>query len=84
MKSPVNLIQSVVNHSHGFISPDGAHTNNIEGFWAYLKTQMCCQYGVLRSEIDAWLEEFSFQRRYLKNYEHQTVIRVYKDLFKSI
>lgn len=72
----------VVNHNHGFVSSDGTHTNNIEGFWSYLKSEMRRQGGVMRSNIDKWLEEFSFRRRYLQNYKASEVFNIFKELLK--
>lgn len=36
----LNLAHHVVNHSRGFVSVDGTHTNNIEGFGAHLKSSI--------------------------------------------
>ncbi|KAI5152874.1 hypothetical protein ENBRE01_3082 [Enteropsectra breve] len=63
----LHLEHHVVNHSEGFITADGVHTNGIEGFWAHLKSQMRKQHGVARNNIDNWLIEYTFMRRFLMN-----------------
>jgi hypothetical protein len=55
----------VVNHSHGFVALDGTHTNNIEGFWSHLKSSMRKENGVKRINIDRWIIQYTFRRRYL-------------------
>ncbi|KAG0418566.1 hypothetical protein DMUE_6400, partial [Dictyocoela muelleri] len=44
--SNLALNHKTVNHSIGFVAPDGTHTNNIEGFWSHLKSQMRKEDGV--------------------------------------
>lgn len=63
----LSIEHHVVNHSRGFISPDGTHTNNIEGFWAHMKSTMRKESGVKRDIIDDWIAEYTFKRRYLVN-----------------
>jgi hypothetical protein len=58
----LGLIHRVVNHSIGFLSPDGTHTNNIENVWSQLKSEVNKEHGVKRNEIDDWLIEFTFRK----------------------
>ncbi|KCZ77790.1 hypothetical protein H311_01194, partial [Anncaliia algerae PRA109] len=74
----------VVNHSIGFVSPDGTHTNNIEGFWSTLKSEMRKQHGIKRNEIDNWLNEFTFRKRYLKDYDPIYLTVIFNDLIKIL
>ncbi|KCZ79560.1 hypothetical protein H312_03053 [Anncaliia algerae PRA339] len=62
----LHLHHNVVNHSEGFINSEGIHTNNIEGFWSHLKSELRRQGVVMRRNIDDWIEDFSFRRKYLK------------------
>ncbi|KAG0429107.1 hypothetical protein DMUE_5765 [Dictyocoela muelleri] len=57
----------VVVQSEEFKAPDGTHTNNIEGFWAGLISSIRKEHGVKRCNIDKWLEEHKFKKRYLSN-----------------
>ena len=61
----LSLNHHVVNHSEGFTAPDGTHTNNQEGFWSHLKGLMRKENGVQRANIDSWIDEYVFKRRYL-------------------
>lgn len=61
----LELSHTVVNHSNGFITMNGAHTNSIEGFWAHLKNTMRKEHGVKRVNIDEWLIQYTFKRRYV-------------------
>lgn len=63
----LSVVHHVVNHSLGFVAPDGSHTNNIEGFWAHLKSEMRRENGVKRDNIDIWIDEYIFKRRFLKD-----------------
>ncbi|KAG0438963.1 hypothetical protein DMUE_2765 [Dictyocoela muelleri] len=42
------LEHRLVNHSEGFKSVYGIHTNNIEGFWVCLKSNIRKEHGVKR------------------------------------
>lgn len=63
----LNLAHRIVNHNAGFVTIDGIHTNNIEGFWAHLKSSMRKENGVKRVNIDNWLVSYTFKRRYILN-----------------
>ncbi|KCZ77687.1 hypothetical protein H311_01298, partial [Anncaliia algerae PRA109] len=78
------LEHNVVNHNQGFITHDGIHTNNIEGFWSFLKSEMRRQGGVMRNNIDEWLEEFTFRKRFLANYEQSNIEHKYIEILKII
>lgn len=78
----LNLQHSIVNHSVGFVAPDGTHTNNMEGFWAHLKSSMRKEHGVGREMIDLWLAEYTFKRRYVVNATRVEICNLYIDLLK--
>lgn len=61
----LGLRHKVVNHTYGFVSFDGTHTNGIEGFWASVKEKMRNEHGILRENIDEWVDEFNFWKRYI-------------------
>ncbi|WUR04702.1 DDE-TNP-IS1595 domain-containing protein [Vairimorpha necatrix] len=45
------LEHKVVNHSLGFRSPDGTHSNNIENIWSQFKSEMTKEHGVKRKKL---------------------------------
>ena len=49
----LNFRHQIINHTEGFRSEDGTHTNNIEGFWGHKKNTMKKENGVFRDHIDA-------------------------------
>ncbi|KAG0422569.1 hypothetical protein DMUE_6200, partial [Dictyocoela muelleri] len=65
--SNLGLEHKVVNHSEGFVNDEGNHTNDIEAFWSHLKASMRKENGVKRENVDNWLAEYEFKRRYLVN-----------------
>lgn len=78
----LGLVHSIVNHSMGFISPDGIHTNNQEGFWAHLKASMRKEHGVKRVNIDRWISEYIFIRRYIVGDKREEIGLIFIDLLK--
>lgn len=80
----LTLEHHVVNHSEGFIAHDGTHTNNQEGFWSHLKGLMRKENGVQRSNIDTWLDEYIFKRRYFLNATKEEFSRGFIDILKYL
>lgn len=80
----LGLPHKIVNHSQGFINDEGIHTNNIEGFWSHLKSQMRKENGVKRENLDIWLTEYEFKRRFLINAEDDEVIEKFIEIMKII
>ncbi|KAG0431059.1 hypothetical protein DMUE_5597 [Dictyocoela muelleri] len=78
----LGLNHKVVIHTEGFKAPDGTHTNNIEGFWAGLKSSMRKEHGVKRCNIDEWLEEYTFKKRYLNNPDNNELRFIFNDIIK--
>jgi hypothetical protein len=78
----LNLIHNVVNHSRGFVAPDGTHTNNIEGFWAHLKNSMRKEHGVKRCNIDNWLVIYTFRRRYIMHCSREELSQIFVELLQ--
>lgn len=78
----LGLRHRVVVHSSNFVSPEGTHTNNIEGFWAHLKASMRKEGGVKRRDIDNWLVQYSFKRRYILNSDRETFALIYIEILK--
>lgn len=80
----LSLNHSVVNHSSGFISTDGTHTNNQEGFWSHLKASMRKEHGVKRENIDIWIDEYTFKRRYIIGSKREEVCTIFIELLKYL
>lgn len=80
----LNCLHRVVNHSQGFISEDGIHTNNIEGFWSHLKGQMRAENGVKRVNIDDWLIRYTFKRKFIVNSSREDFYRVYEEIIENL
>ncbi|KAG0440662.1 hypothetical protein DMUE_1572 [Dictyocoela muelleri] len=76
------LSHEVVNYSEGFISENGTHTNNIEGFWAHLKGTMRKEHGVKRDNVDNWIAEYTFKRRFLMNNSREDFFEIFKEILK--
>ena len=76
----LNLERRVVNHTHGFRALNGTHTNDIEGFWSFMKEKMRKEHGVKKENIDGWLIEFSFFRKYVLGKTPSEVSTVYCEI----
>ncbi|KAG0422169.1 hypothetical protein DMUE_6231, partial [Dictyocoela muelleri] len=82
--SALNLNHRVVNHTEGFVNELGEHTNNIESFWSDLKATMRKENGVKRSNIDMWIEEYTFKRRFLMDLTQEDFSYLFVELLKII
>lgn len=64
--SAVRMFGSVherVNHSRGFVTPDGCHTNQIENLWSHLKQDYRARGGVNHDRICLFLREFAWRKK---------------------
>jgi hypothetical protein len=52
----------VVNHSLNFKSPDGVHTNTIEGLWGLFKQRISISHGCHLDRYAVALDEFSYRQ----------------------
>lgn len=82
--SNLGLNHRIVNHSVGFVAPDGVHTNNQEGFWAHFKSSMRKENGVMRSHIDEWISEYIFKRRYMVKATKEDVGEIFLNLLRYL
>ena len=80
----LSCLHRIVNHSEGFVSQDGTHTNNIESFWSHLKSTMRKENGVMRANIDEWLAEYTFKRRYIIGETREEFLKVFIEILKII
>jgi hypothetical protein len=73
-----------VNHSIGFVAPDGMHTNNIENVWSRMKSEMTKEHGVKRTEIDLWLAEFTYRQYNLQKDDLDSFYDSYIQILKTL
>ncbi|KAG0438105.1 hypothetical protein DMUE_3302 [Dictyocoela muelleri] len=78
------LEHRVVNHSRDFVNEEGEHTNDIESFWSHLKSSMRKENGVKRINIDEWLGEYTFKRRYIVNSEEEDFQNLFVEILKLL
>jgi hypothetical protein len=52
----IGCTHQVVNHSVGFVSQDGTHTNLIENIWAHLKTDIRSRRGVMFTNLKEFIK----------------------------
>ena len=65
--SELEMEHRSVNHSVGFTTLDGVHSNNIEAFWSHLKATMRKEFGIRRENLVMWLLEYTFRRRFIQD-----------------
>ena len=73
----LGYVHRTVNHRQHFVSPQGVHTNRIESLWAQCKYKFKRMYGMSRTFIPTYLDEFMWRRKRSKG-------RVLPDLFQMI
>lgn len=59
----IGMFHDTVNHSIGFVSPTGVHTNHIEGTWAGIKIKIPRQHRT-RKFVDGDLIKFIWKRQF--------------------
>jgi transposase-like protein len=65
-----NYIHSTVNHSRNFVNPDnGVNTNLIENLWMRLKTTLRRRHQHNFNNLDGYIAEFCFRKKYLSKRE---------------
>lgn len=74
------FIHVVVNHTLGFVTEDGVHTNNIENLWSHFKYEYRTRAGINKSRFDCFLNEFIWKKKNLKLKNKETL----KNAFLSI
>lgn len=77
----MNISHFAVNHSKGFTNSDGRHTNKIEALWSGMKKLIKIKSGLKPGEVDDFLVEFRFRRRYKE--VSSLFIKIIEELFKK-
>lgn len=74
----------VVNPSLGFLAPYETHSNNIKGFQFHLKSSMRKENCVKQINLDSWLVEYSFKRRYLMKCNGEEFENIFISILKIL
>lgn len=82
--STLGLLHSVVDHSQGFTNSEGEHTNGIEGVWSDLKSKMRARNGVRRVEIEDFLVEFQFKKKFLAEKSDEQISYAFYKILKKL
>lgn len=72
-----------VNHSRGFVAPDGTHTNTIEALWAGLKLEIKKRGGVMFSHLKEFIVEYGLKLELKNMFKHDTYLK-FKMVSKSL
>lgn len=65
--SQFGSIHEHVNHSEGFITNDGIHTNRIENLWSHLKQEYRSRNGLNKDRIALFIVEFWWLKKNIKH-----------------
>ena len=79
-----NFNHLIVNHSRGFVNNDGDHTNKIENVWSHLKSHLRTVHGVMRTEMESFVVEFAFRRRFIKENTREEINELFFNLVRTI
>lgn len=71
--SEINCIHRVVNHTLGFVSSDGTHTNSIENVWAHLKTDIRTRRGVMYKNLSSLIVEWTLYHNLVKRKNKENI-----------
>ena len=74
----------VVNHTLSFTNEDGDHTNHIEGLWATLKSEIGKKGGFMFENVDKFLKEFTFKKKYIHGASDEELRKTYLNLLKKV
>ena len=65
----------MVCHSHAYVDPlTGVHTNHIEGEWQKIKTKKRAMYGIAKSKIISYTDEFLWRNEFGKIATGDTIL----------
>lgn len=74
----------IVNHSEGFTNAEGDHTNLIENLWSHLKTEMRTRHGIMHSNWEHYLAEFTWRKRHLMNKQLDSYQEQFLNILRKI
>ena len=78
----LHLNHRILNHPIGFVNENGTHNKNIEGFWLHFKSCLTKENGLKRSNINDWIQEYTFKRRYIVGTATEYFMRIFVEIMK--
>lgn len=80
----IGCIHLLVNHTEGFVSNDGVHTNLIENVWAHLKTDLRSKRGIMFKNLSHFILEWSMHYNMVKKKKKADIDDIFLKLIKFI
>ena len=80
----IDSVHGVVNHSAGFKTIEGFHTNNIENLWSILKYEVRRRRGVVMANVGTFICEFTFRYANLRERTHDTMISSFRKIVEYL
>ena len=74
----------IVNHTTGFPNENGDNTNAIENLWSHLKSELRLRHGVLRSEMQNFINEFAFRKYFIEENNCDQIHQIFIELIRFI
>ena len=80
----IHSVHRIVNHSVGFRTIEGFHTNNIENLWSILKYDMRRRRGVSITAAESFVHEFSFRYMHLRERTSSSMCFVFRMIIEYL
>lgn len=77
-------VHIVVNHSLGFRNQDGFTTNNIENLWSLIKYEIKKRKGILKVNLQKFLQEFSFRYCFLREKSSSEILVMFNEIMEFL
>jgi hypothetical protein len=74
----------VVNHSLGFRNANGFTSNCIENFWSLLKYEIKKRKGVLKCNLNEFLNEFAYRYSFLRARSQREIMCAFNEIMSYL